>query len=46
MSNKKCIYCGVILSSKNVFNFNKRKDYVDKCDFCTDKLEKGFDMYE
>ena len=41
-----CIFCGVLLSKDNVFMFDKRKNHVDKCDSCTDKLESGVDMYE
>ena len=46
MENKKCIYCGEILSSKNVFMYNKRKNIVDKCESCCNKLESGADMYD
>lgn len=45
MLNKKCVYCNDILNSKNVFMFNKRKNIVDKCDSCCDRLESGGDMY-
>lgn len=44
--HKKCIYCNKILTSKNVYMYNKRKNIVDKCESCTDKLELGLDMYE
>jgi len=43
---KFCIFCNAILSSKNVYMFNKRKNIVDKCENCTDKLESGLDMYD
>lgn len=46
MNEEKCIFCHQILSSKNVYMYNKRKSYIDKCDNCTDKLENGDDMYE
>ena len=45
MSEQRCIYCNEILSSKNVFMYNRRKDIVDKCENCTDRLERGEDMY-
>ncbi|KKM00460.1 hypothetical protein LCGC14_1804190 [marine sediment metagenome] len=46
MNEEKCIFCHETLSSKNVYMYNKRKSYIDKCDNCTDKLERGDDMYE
>ena len=41
---KKCIYCGDVLSSRNVYMWKSRKDIVDKCERCTDKLESGQEM--
>lgn len=41
----KCIYCGEELGSHNVYMWNKRKNNVDKCESCTDRLERGEDMY-
>lgn len=46
LKGKSCIFCGDILSSKNVYMFNKRKNIVNKCESCTDKLESGVDMYD
>ena len=45
MSGKRCIFCNEILDSTNVYMFESRKNIVDKCENCTDKLEQGFDMY-
>jgi len=42
---KKCIFCGNVLGPHNVYMWKQRKDIVDKCESCTDKLEKGYDMY-
>lgn len=41
-----CIFCGDELTSKNVYMFEKRKNIVDKCDYCTNRLEQGHDMYD
>ena len=46
MTVLRCIYCNEVLSSKNVYKYNKRKDIIDKCESCSDKLEKGYDMYD
>ena len=42
----KCKFCSEILSSKNVYMYNKRKAFIDKCNNCSDRLERGEDMYD
>ena len=44
--SKRCMYCNEELTKYNVYKFNTRKEFIDKCDRCTDKLEQGADMYE
>ncbi len=41
-----CIFCNEKLGKNNVYKYNSRKNFIDKCDNCTDKLEKGIDMYD